>query len=442
MVKQYLNKFGLAILCSMGLLASSVAVQANADGRSNGQANERQWLGTWATAGSTRGLFDAPTVQLDDQTQRHVLRLSAGGKFLRVRLSNVNGTTPLTIGAATLARSRGEDQVQAGSIRTLTFNGEPSITIAPGARVFSDEVRLRVNPLADVTLSLYVPAGGASPDSPITTHVAALQTGYIGAGDQTASAEYATDSTFTSINYATGVDVAVSSYGLPPVGIVVLGDSIANGDQSTLDTNNRWPNLLAERLANKANGNGSGKGWHSDTGVMNLGISGNQVTKTLIGENAQARFDRDVVAQSGATHVIIHAGINDLGLPPFLNAIGVLPGAAATPESIISGLQQMIRRAHAQGLTAIGGTITPAAGFAIPTYGSPETEAARQAVNQWIRTSGAFDAVVDFDAVLRDPDEPTMLRSDLTDDFLHPNDAGYQAMADAVPLRLFQHARR
>lgn len=437
MVKQYLNKFGLAILCSMGLLTSSIAVQANADGRSDGKAKERQWLGTWATAGSTTGPFDAPAVLLDDQTQRHVLRLSAGGKFLRVRLSNVNGTAPLTIGAATLARSRGEDQVKARSIRTLTFNGEPSITIAPGARVFSDAVRLRVKPLADVTLSLYVPAGGASPDSPVTTHVRALQTGYIGAGDQTASAEYATDSTFTSINYATGVDVAVSPYGWPPVGIVVLGDSIANGDQSTSDTNNRWPNLLAERLTNKTAGNGksNGKGWHSDAGVMNLGISGNQVTNTLIGQNAQARFDRDVLAQSGATHVIIHVGINDLGLPPLLGA------PAATPESIISGLQQMIRRAHAQGLTAIGGTISPAAGFAAPTYGSPETEAARQAVNQWIRTSGAFDAVVDFDAVLRDPDEPTMLRSDLTDDFLHPNDAGYQAMSDAVSLRLFRRSR-
>lgn len=439
MVKQYLNKFGLAVLCSIGLLTSSVVAQANNDGgHSGGQNKERQWLGTWASAGSTTGLFDAPAVALDDQTQRHVLRLSAGGKFLRVRLSNVNGTAPLTIGAATVARSRGEDQVKARSIRTLTFNGEPNITIAPGARVFSDSVRLRVAPLADVTLSIYVPAGGANPASPVTNHVAALQTGYIGAGDQTASAEYATQSTFTSINYATGIDVAVSPYGWPPVGIVILGDSIANGDQSTLDTNNRWPNLLAQRLVNRA----QGKGWQRDAGVMNLGISGNQVTKTLIGENAQARFDRDVLAQSGATHVIIHEGINDLGLPPFLDAIGVLEGSAATPESIISGLQQMIRRAHAQGLTAIGGTITPAGGFSLATYGSPETEAARQAVNQWIRTSGAFDAVVDFDAVLRDPEDPTMLRSDLTDDFLHPNDAGYQAMADAIPLRLFRNTRR
>lgn len=440
MFKQYLNKFGLAVLCSIGLLTSSVAVQANGSSHSSGHSpghssssgNERQWLGTWAAAGSTTGPFDAPAIPLDDQTQRHVLRLSAGGKFLRVRLSNVNGTAPLTIGAATLARSRGEDQVKARSIRTLTFNGSPSITIAPGARAFSDAVRLRVAPLADVTLSVYVPAGGAGPDSPITNHVRALQTGYIGAGDQTASAEYATESTLTSIYYATGVDVAVSAYGSPPVGIVVLGDSIANGDQSTPDTNNRWPNLLAQRLANKA----QRRGWHSDTGVMNLGISGNQVTNTLIGDNAQARFDRDVLAQSGVTHVIIHEGINDLGLPPLLGL------AAATPESIISGLQQMIRRARAQGLTAIGATITPSNGFALPTYGSAETEAARQAVNQWIRTSGAFDAVVDFDAVLRDPDDPTMIRSDLTDDFLHPNDAGYQVMADAVPLRLFRGARR
>lgn len=427
MIKQHLNKFGWAILWSIGLLAVDTHASNGGDAGAN-----TSWLGTWAAAGSTTGPFDAPALPLDDQTQRHVLRLSAGGKFLRVRLSNVNGTAPLTIGAATLARSRGEDQIKARSLRTLTFNGESSITIAPGARVFSDAVRLRVKPLADVTLSLYIPAGGAGTDSPITNHVRALQTGYIGAGDQTAAAEYATESTITSIYYATGVDVAVSRYGWPPTGVVVLGDSIANGDESTPDTNNRWPNLLAERLARKTRG----RGWGAPAGVMNLGISGNQVTNTLIGDNAQARFDRDVLTQSGATHVIIHEGINDLGLPPLLGA------PAATPESMISGLQQMARRAQAQGLKVIGGTIMPSKGFSLPTYGTDELEAARQTVNQWIRTSGVFDAVVDFDAALRDPEDPTMLRSDLTDDFLHPNDAGYRVMADRVPLWELRRARR
>lgn len=430
MVKQYLKQFGLALLCSLGLLISSMAVQAGDPESSGGLYKERQWLGTWAAAGSTTGPFDAPAIPLEDQTQRHVLRLSAGGKFLRVRLSNVNGTAPLTIGAATLARSSGEDRVLPWSIRTLTFNGSPSITIAPGARVFSDEVVLNVAPLADVTLSVYVPAGGANPDSPITNHVRALQTGYIGAGDQTTAAEFAAESTFTSIYYATGVDIAVEPFNPTPVGIVVLGDSIANGDESTPDTNNRWPNLLAQRFDNKVK-HGS---WKYPTGIMNLGISGNQVTNTLIGDNAQARFDRDVLAQSGVTHVIIHEGINDLGLPPLLGA------PAATPEAIISGLQQMIRRARTQGLKVVGATITPSNGFALPTYGSAETEAARQAVNHWIRTSGAFDMVIDFDAVLRDPDDPTMIRSYLTDDFLHPNDAGYQAMADAVTLWRFRPA--
>ena len=437
---QFLRNLRYGLLLAAGLTLSAAPAFATNDGAKGNswQPNSpRQWLGTWATAGSTTGPFDAPVSPLNDQTQRHTVRLSAAGKFLRVRFSNVQGTAPLTIGAASLARPRGGENIKPRSLRKLTFGGQPSITIAPGARVFSDPVRLKVAALADLTISLYVPDGGTDVESPVTNHVRALQTGYVGSGDQTGAAEFVADSNFTSIFYLTGVDVAVSPYGWPPVGIAVMGDSIANGDESTLDANNRWPNLLAQRLV----GNAQGRHWRSNAGVMNLGISGNMVTKTIIGKNAQARFDGDVLAQSGVTHVIIHQGINDFGLPPFLPPV-LGGGPAATPEAVISGLQQMIRRAKAKGLKVFGGTISPAGAFVLPTYGAPETEAARQKVNKWIRTSGEFDAVLDFDAVLRDPDDPTILRADLTADGLHPNDAGYAAMAKAIPLRLFRHSRR
>ena len=290
-------------------------------------------------------------------------------------------------------------------------------------RLFFDHIQfaLQLGPeglfhfLTELAIDAYFPAGASAPGSPVTAHVQALQTAYIGSGDQAGAEGFVTDTLLTSWLWLEGVDVTPRRQ-LPV--IAMLGDSITDGFSSTVDANNRYPDQVAERLFSRRG--------HGGAGILNLGISGNQVTSTLIGDNAQARLDRDVLAQSGVTHMVLLEGINDLGLPPLLG----IP--AATSDSIIAGLGQMAARARTAGLTVIGGTLTPSAGFFLETYGSPETEAARQAVNAWVRSTDAYDAYVDFDAVLADPDDPTLMRADLTADGLHPNDAGYDAMAEAL----------
>ncbi|MEQ8484687.1 MAG: SGNH/GDSL hydrolase family protein [Pseudomonadales bacterium] len=389
---------------------------------------EAQWVGTWATAGSTTGPFDAPVTAPNDQTIRHIARISVGGKALRVWLSNAKGTAPLTVGAVSIGVQDTGAAVQPSSLRAVTFGGAASVTIAPGAKVLSDAVNLAVADLADLAISVYLPDGATDPASPVTNHVRAIQTAYVLGGDQTGVADPFVDGTITSYFYLTGVDVTAKA--AMPV-IAVLGDSIANGDESTPDANQRWPNLLAERIHRRG---GSGL---PRAGVLNLGISGNQVTATLVGDSAQARLDRDVLTQTGVTHLIVMAGINDLGLPGLLNLIGI-PTALIPAEAVIAGYQQIIARAKARGLVVIGGTLTPSGGFPLPDYFTPAADTKRQQINDWIRSSGAFDHVIDFDAVLRDPANPALMRADLTADGLHPNDAGYQAMADAVPLKLFR----
>jgi lysophospholipase L1-like esterase len=360
------------------------------------------------------------------------VRVSTGGESLRVRLTNVKGTAPLTIAAASVARRASDAALQAGSLQALTFGGKASITIPPGARVLSDAVNLRVRDLDDLAISLYLPDGATEPSSPVTNHVRALQTAYVLSGDQTGNEDPLIDSTITSYFWLSGVDVTARA---PMPVVAILGDSIANGDTSTPDANQRWPNLLAERILSPQRGKPNGG--LPRAGVLNLGISGNQVTSTLIGDSAQARLDRDVLTQTGVTHVIIHAGINDIGLPGLLTLLGI-PTPDISTETIIAGYQQLIARARARGLVVIGATVTPAGGFGLPDYSTPAGEAKRQVLNAWIRDGGAFDAVIDFDALLRDPSDPTLIRGDLTNDGLHPNDAGYQVMADAVPLALFR----
>ncbi|MEM1436453.1 MAG: SGNH/GDSL hydrolase family protein [Pseudomonadota bacterium] len=385
------------------------------------------WVGTWAAAGSRTGPFDPPARVRNDQTIRQIVRISRGGKRFRVRLSNVHGTAPLTIGAATIAPHRVEATVRAAGLRQLTFDGTRGVTLAAGAWALSDPVRLAAPDLSTLAISLYLPDGGVEPSSPVTTHVRALQTAYVAAGDQTARAAPQVDRTLTSWYYLTGVDVITPA---PTPVIAVLGDSIANGDESTPDSNRRWPDVLAERIYSARDAE---QGGPARAGVLNLGISGNQVTSAVIGESATERFDRDVLTRSGVSHVIIMAGINDLGLPGLLTRSGV-PTLAVSAEVVIDGYRQLISGARAAELTVIGATLTPSGSFALPGYNTPEVEAKRQIINGWIRDGGAFDAVIDFDAVLRDPVDPARLRPDLTADGLHPNDAGYQAMAEAVPL--------
>ena len=367
------------------------------------------WSGTWAASPQVASV----PLELSGQTLREIVHTSIGGTQVRVRLSNAYGASPLHIGAARVGLRTAGASIATGSDRILTFGGSASTTIPVGALAVSDPVDIRVPDRADLAVSLWIPGS----QSAATEHKLGLQTTYVSPeGDFTGADSLPTASTTGSYHFLVGVDVGSRAASRA---IVVLGDSITDGLHSTPDANRRWPNRLAERLHAHSAG--------SRIAVLNAGISGNRILHDMAGTNASARLDRDVLVQSGVRYVIVLEGINDIGIPV---------GAAA--EDIIAGHRQIIERAHAMGLKVYGGTLTPFQAFLPGVYYSAAGEAKRQAVNQWIRTSKAYDAVIDFDRALRDPADPAVIRADYdSGDNLHPNDAGYQAMADAVDLSLF-----
>jgi lysophospholipase L1-like esterase len=340
--------------------------------------------------------------------------VSIGGKRVRVRLSNAYAAGPLVIGAAHVALRSTGAAIAAGSDRMLTFSGSPSTTIPPGALAVSDPVNLRVPDLGDLAVSIYV--AGSKVEA--TEHSVGFQTTYISAeGDFSGADSLPTTTTTQSLYFLTGVEVDAAK---SSKAIVTLGDSITEGYKSTADANKRWPNRLAERLAAQKGG--------SRVAVLNAGITGNRILHGKVGTNALARFNRDVLVQSGARYLIVLLGINDIGFP-----------GAVTADEIIAGHRQIIDRAHAMGLKVYGGTLTPFQAFLPGLYYTAVGEAQRQTVNQWIRTSKAYDAVIDFDKAIRDPSNPaTILPAYDSGDNLHPNDAGYKAMADAISLSLFR----
>ena len=298
----------------------------------------------------------------------------------------------------------------------MTFGASPSVNIPPGAVVVSDPVALTVPAFADLAIDLYLPGDTAASPSPLTTHAGALQTNYVSAtGNHAGAADLPGATTTAAWFFLSRVEVLAP----PQAGaIVAFGDSITDGTRSTVNTNNRWPDHLAKRLqAQKMN-----------IGVLNQGIAGNRVLGDGAGVSALARFDRDVLAQAGATHVIVLESINDIGL--------ARDNACPSAADIIAAHRQLIERAHARGLKIFGATLTPFEGAA---YWTKEGEAKRQALNDWIRTSKAYDGVIDFDAAVRDPNAPTKLQPQFNPgDNLHLTDAGYQAMANAIDLGLFK----
>jgi lysophospholipase L1-like esterase len=343
----------------------------------------------------------------------------------------VYGTQPLTIGAATVARQADAEAIIPASNRPLTFGGRQSVTIPPGASVLSDAVALNVPALSDVAIDLYVPGDTSASESPITQHSAAIQTSYTSMpGDHTGRDDFPVDTTTTSWFFLARVDVVAPEH----IGAVVLfGDSITDGSGSTLDTNNRWPDHLARRLHNA----------NIRFGILNLGIAGNRVLSDGLGVSALARFDREVLAQPGVTHVIVLEGINDIGLA--LTDIGIpRTDPPPTAADIIFGHQQLIERARTRNVQIYGATFLPFAGTSlarIPNYYSTDGDTTRQTVNAWIRTSGAYDAVIDFDAALQNPEAPLeMLPRYDSGDGLHPGDTGYEAMANTLDLELLQVA--
>ncbi len=345
-----------------------------------------------------------------------IVRPTLGGDRLRITLSNAFGTAPLVVGAAQVAMRGRESAIDLKTARTLRFSGSAATTIPPGAAIISDPVDLTFATGTDLAVDLYVPSDTAASGSPVTMHTGAFQTNYVsGTGNFVGTDPFPIAATTASWFLLARVEVvAPAATGV----IVAFGDSITDGTRSTPNTNNRWPDLLAKRIA-QAGG--------PKLAVVNAGIAGNRVLLDGAGPSALARFDRDVVAQPGVTHVIVLEGINDIGQ----GRSNPLPSVA----DLIAGHRQLIMRAHARGLKIYGATLTPYEGAG---YATPEGEAKRTALNEWIRTSKEYDAVIDFDAATRDPQQPTkFLATFNSGDNLHPSDAGYQAMANAIDLSLF-----
>jgi len=419
----------ISVGLALYLLAGNAPVLAQ-----NGRAD--RWVGTWATAvvprpqpapGAGRG--PAP-LNFTNQTLRQIVHTSLGGDRIRVVLSNAFGTAPLPVGAASVALRQKDSSIVAASKRVLTFGGATSTAVAAGAIAISDPVNLAVPAFADLAIDIFLPGDTAASPSPLTTHNGALQTSYIsGAGNHAGETDLPSPTTMTAWFFLSAVEVSAPSN----VGAVVaFGDSITDGTLSTPDTNNRWPDHLARRLMMQAT-----TARLPMMGVLNEGIAGNRILTDIVGPSALARFDRDVLAQSGVTHVILLAGLNDLGLGG--NNGQPLPTAA----EIIAGHRQILERAHAHGLKVIAGTFLPFEGANLgaiaPGYYSVEKDARRQAINEFIRTSRAYDGVVDFEAVIRDPGHPLqVLQLFKGADNLHLTDAGYQAMANAVNLALLR----
>jgi lysophospholipase L1-like esterase len=406
---------------AVGALATAAVA---ADSAGFGESGNEHWVGTWGTAlhAPDLGVPGLANTGFNNQTLRQIVHTSVGGHKVRVRFSAF-GANAVVIGAAHIALDAGGAMIMPMSDRTLTFGGKPSITIPPGALVLSDPVDLEVPALSDLAVSIFVPGD----TGPATWHFEARQTLYVSPqGDFTASAAMPVDSTRPTTLawfWLAGVEVTTSR---KTVGIVTFGDSITDGSQSTPDANKRWPDQLARRLMDHP---GSQK-----MGVMNKAIAGNRILHDSLGPNALARFDRDTLASTGVTHVIVQLGGNDI--------FTINPTEDVSVDEVIQGHKQLIERAHAKGLKVYGCTLTPVQGFLVPGTPFPvftlANEAKRQAVNAWIRTSGEYDAVIDFDRVLRDPDAPARILP-LYDsgDHGHPTDAGYRALADSIDLRLF-----
>jgi len=360
----------------------------------------------------------AAVTALNDQTVRMIVRTSLGGRRARVTLSNAFGNVPLKVGAAHVAVRDKESAITAGSDRALSFNGKPSTTIPPGAQMLSDPVDFNVPQLGDLAISVYV----TGESGPLTNHATGLHTTYISKGNVAGEAVLNDATTTRSYYFVSAVDVMAPA---DAGAIVAFGDSITDGATSTNDTNQSWPAILASRVLTSP---GSPK-----LGVVNQGISGNRLLADGAGVNALARFDRDVLSMSGVKWLMLLEGINDIGNTTSTRA-NAPPANPVTPDDLIGSMKQIIDRAHAHGIKVAGCTLTPYEGAA---YFSEKGEEVRQAVNRWIRTSGAFDAVVDFEKATQDPANPRKFKPGFNNgDNLHPNDAGYKAMADVVDVKI------
>ncbi len=421
---------GAAVTAAAGLAAPAQASAPHDTTHQDGEWIAPGWIATWAAAPTT--VPPTPPTVLTAQTVRQIVHCSAGGDEIRIRVTNEFGQGPLRIGAVRVAQRAGTGAGTAtvpGTDRRVTFSNRADVTLPAGSPLVSDPVRLRVPPGADLAISLYLPAR-----TPVTTLAAfAFQDNVIADGDVTSARTVNPVATIGQYLFLSGVSVRDRG-----AAIVTLGDSITNGANTQNNLNHRWPDLLAARL--RAAG--------LERGLANVGISGNRLLHdpnpaagsdaetfaAYFGHSGLRRFDRDVVAQPGARYLIVLLGVNDLGHPGTVAPASEVVSA----DDLIGGHRQLIARAHAAGMTAIGGTVLPFKGDTLGFY-TEANERKRDVLNRWIRAGGEYDGVIDFDAAMGDPADQLRLNPAYdSGDHLHPNDAGMAAMAEAVPLRLLK----
>lgn len=376
------------------------------------RAQDDHWVGTWGTSPQlveTRNL--PPPPGLTGNTLRQMVQVSIGGEKLRGRFSNTFGTNPVTMSSVHLALSAGGSAIKTNTDKALTFQGQTSVTIPAGEAVVSDPFDFDLAPLSDVAVTIDFGSTSAA----VTGHPGSRTTSYLRAGNWVSAPELPRAAKTEHWYILTGIDVEAAP---ASAAIVTLGDSITDGRGSGTDKNDRWPDNLARRLQAEKN--------TADIAVLNEGIGGNCVLRGGLGPTALSRFDRDVLSQSAVRWLIVLEGVNDIG--------GSHDASVAT--NLIAAFGRMIELAHARHLRVYGATILP---FGGSFYDSPAHEAARETVNRWIRSSDRFDAVIDFDAAMRDPQNPShLLPAADSGDHLHPNEAGYKIMADAINLKLFE----
>jgi lysophospholipase L1-like esterase len=433
--RKYHNEFRSRLAALISIVSLIALCPQTMDAQSTRNSAGESWVAAWATA---QELLLAPVPggakdheqsklpdTLKDQTVRMIVHTSIGGNRVRVHLSNAIGATPVTVGSVHIASRDGQgSRIVANSDRTVTFSGKRSISIQPGVIVVSDPIDLDIRPEADLAVSIFLPQDTGAP----TNHLLGLHQAFISKGDMTAQAMLQEPvQTTTAYLWLASVDVSRASP--RSFSVVALGDSITDGYATTLDANRAWPELLGKRLV--------AVGSQPSIAVLNQGISGNQVLRDGAGISAQARFDRDVLSQAGVKWMILLEGINDINL--HTRVTPELPLSTSddlTSDDLIGAYLQLIEQAHTHGIKVIGATMTPEEGVWIA---SKRGEEIRQAVNKWIRTSGRFDAIVDFDAVIRDPNHPEKMRAEFDPgDHIHPNDEGNQAMANAFDLSVFR----
>lgn len=416
----------------LALVPALLAVTAAA---ADGAARSNSWAGTWAA--SAQPFMPGTLETYDRQTLRLIVRTSIAGSRVRITLSNLYGAVPLTISDAHVAIRTTGANVDSRSARALLFGGHSTVTVPAHAQMTSDPVDLQVAALSDLAVSFFLPHKAEA----TTSHLLALQTSYVAAGNTAGAANFPILKTIDTWPFLTGVDVSGPA---PLSAVAVVGSSTTDGDGSTQDRNARMPDVLAKRLQDAG-------GTTARIGVLNAGIIGNRLLKDSpqqvpespfgagLGEAVLARLDRDALKQPGVRFIIVAIGVNDIAFPGSFTP----PDEDITAQGLIRGYREIIERAHSKGIRVLMTTIPPFGGAIYPgdrtlVIHTPAKEAMRREVNDWIRTTQEADGVADFDAVLRDPAHPDKLleRFD-SGDHLHANDAGYAASAAAVPLSFF-----